>query len=256
MLTAASNMECTDCGGPINSTADESGKPAPCPECGSVKRTVKATGSGMQPSNYLLDNFVAHKLSLLSECGARELSTDTNWIGGFVLTSVFRARLPAKQCAYVFNFLRRAEGAISAYREARAALIEYLQMPPDILSPYFRALLNFEVCIAQCYQGHELLATASKVKFFQKNDNSEAERLHTLYVDSKHMDQMIDGGRLPTEATAAIWITNLGLESSRATVTFDELFEMLRHMAELADQLSTLTPRTVAVPSNPDEQAT
>jgi hypothetical protein len=27
-------------------------------------------------------------------------------------------------------------------------------------------------------------------------------------------------------------------------VTFDELFEMLRHMGELADQLSTLSPMT------------
>jgi hypothetical protein len=28
--------------------------------------------SGMQPSSYFLDNFVAHKLSLLSECGSPE----------------------------------------------------------------------------------------------------------------------------------------------------------------------------------------
>jgi hypothetical protein len=101
--------------------------------------------------------------------------------------------------------------------------------------------LNFEVCIAQCYQGYEMLATASGEKFFQKNDMSVAERLQMLYVDSKHMDKMIDGGKLPTEATAAIWITNLGLESNRAAVTFEELFEMLRHMGELADQLSTLS---------------
>ena len=209
-----------------------------------ARRTVKFTASGMQPSNYLLDNFVAHKLSLLTYCGARELSTNANWIGAFVLTSVFKTQLPHKERAYVFNFLRRAEGAFSAYREARTALIEYLRTPRNVLSPYFRALLNFEVCIAQCYQGYGLLATASGQPFFQKNDKSEAERLQMLYVDSKHMDKMIDGGKLPTEATAAIWITNLGLESNRAAVTFDELFEILRHMGELADQLSTLSPTT------------
>jgi hypothetical protein len=86
-----------------------------------------------------------------------------------------------------------------------------------------------------------MLATASGEKFFQKNDMSGAERLQMLYVDSRHMDKMIDGGKLPTEATAAIWITNSGLESNRAAVTFEELFEMLRHMGELADQLSTFT---------------
>jgi hypothetical protein len=204
----------------------------------------------MQPSDYFLDNFVAHKLSLLTKCGAPELTTNANWISAFVLTRAFTAPLPQKKRAYAFNFVRRTEGAFSAYREARTALIEYLRTPRNVVSPYFRALLNFEVCIAQCCQGYELLATASGQKFPQKNDKSEAGRVYALYIDSKHMDQMIDGGKLPTEATAAIWITNIGLESKRAAVTFDELFEALHHMGELADELSTLAPRTAAKPAS------
>jgi hypothetical protein len=204
----------------------------------------------MQPSDYFLNNFVAHKLTFLTKCGAPELTTNANWIGAFVLTRAFTAPLPQKKRAYAFNFVRRTEGAFSAYREARTALIEYLQTPRNGVSPYFRALLNFEVCIAQCCQGYELLATASGKKFPQKNDKSEAGRLCALYIDSKHMDQMIDGGKLPTEATAAIWITNIGLESKRAAVTFDELFEALHHMGELADELSTLAPRTAAKPAS------
>ena len=70
-----------------------------------------------------------------------------------------------------------------------------------------------------------LLATASDTKFFEKGDGSAGERLSLLYNDSKHMDRMIDGGKIPTDATAAIWITNHGLESSRATLSFDELIE-------------------------------
>jgi hypothetical protein len=204
----------------------------------------------MQPSDYFLDNFVAHKLSLLTKCGAPELTTNANWISAFVLTRAFTAPLPQKKRAYAFNFVRRTEGAFSAYREARTALIEYLRTPRNVVSPYFRALLNFEVCIAQCCQGYELLATASGQKFPQKKDKSESGRLYALYIDSKHMDQMIDGGKLPTEATAAIWITNIGLESKRAAVTFDELFEALHHMGELADELSTLAPRTAAKPAS------
>jgi hypothetical protein len=207
----------------------------------------------MQPTDYFLDNFVAHKLSLLTKCGARELTTNESWIGAFVLTRAFTAPLPQKNRAYAFNFVRRAEGAFSAYRQARTALIEYLQTPRNVISPYFRALLNFEVCIAQCCQGYELLATASGERppqWKKKNDQSEAGRLYKLFIDSKHMDEMIDGGKLPTEATAAIWITNIGLESNRAVVTFEELFEALRHMGELADQLSTLTPRTAAKPAS------
>ena len=207
----------------------------------------------MPLTDYFLDNFVAHKLSLLTKCGARELTTNANWISAFVLTRAFTAPLPQKNRAYAFNFVRRAEGAFSAYRQARTALIEYLETPRNVVSPYFRALLNFEVCIAQGCQGYELLATASGEKTPQwkkKNDKSELGRLYALYIDSKHMDQMIDGGKLPAEATAAIWITNIGLESKRAAVTFDELFEALHHMGEIADELSTLAPRTAAKPAS------
>ncbi len=240
MSTTHGRTECTECGALIDTAADTPDSHVPCPNCGGIKRAYYASLTGMQPSNYLLDNFVAHKLSLLTECGARELPVETKWLNTFILTSVFKVSLPAKTRAYVFNFLRRAEGALSAYREARIALIEYLETPRNVLSPYFRALLNFEVCVSQCYQGYELLATASGEKFFERNDGSEAERLQMLYVDSKHMDSMIDGGKLPTEATAAVWITNQGLESSRAALSFEELLEMLLNMGRLAERLSTL----------------
>ena len=242
MSTTHGRTECIECGALVDTAADTPNSRVPCSNCGGIKRTYHASLTGMQPSNYLLDNFVAHKLSLLTECGARELPTDANWLNSFILTSVFRVSLPAKTRAYVFNFLRRAEGALSAYREARIALIEYLQTPRNVLSPYFRALLNFEVCISQCYQGYELLATASGEKFFERNEKSEAERLQMLYVDSKHMDRMIDGGKIPTEATAAIWISNQGLESSRAVLSFGELVEMLLNMGRLAERLSALEP--------------
>ena len=231
----------------IDTAADTPDTPVPCPNCGGIRRTVQFSATGGRLSNYTLDNFVAHKLSLLTECGAREIPTYANYLNTFILNSVFRVRLPAKPRAYVFNFLRRAEGALSAYREARKALIEYLETPPNVLSPYFRALLNFEVCISQCYQGYELLRRASGKNFFEQNDKSEAERLQMLYVDSKHMDRMIDGDKIPTEATAAVWITNHGLESSRAILSFDELLEMLLHMGHLAEQLSQLEP--TATPS-------
>jgi hypothetical protein len=239
-MSTTGSTKCTECGSPIDTAADTPDTRVPCPNSGGNKRTVQLTATGMQPSNYMLDNYVAHKLSLLTECGARELTTNTSWLNTFILTNVFIASLPAKTRAYVFNFLRRAEGASSAYREGRIALFEYLETPRHVLSPYFRALLNFEVCISQCYQGYELLARALGQHLFEQNDKSKEERLNLLYVDSKHMDRMIDGGRIPTEATAAVWITNHGLESNRATLSFDELLEMLLQMGRLAEQLSKL----------------
>lgn len=104
-----------------------------------------------QPSNYLLDNFVAHKLSSLTACGAPELAMKGVWLNTFILNNVYTARPPAKVRAFMFTFIRRVEGAFSAYHEARLALIEYVTTPPTVISPDFRSLLNFEVCVSQCW---------------------------------------------------------------------------------------------------------
>lgn len=69
--------------------------------------------------------------------------------------------------------------------------------------------------------------------------NSLEERLHKLYVDSKHMDRMIDGGRMPIKATSSIWITNDGLGGSRVAVSYDELLGMLLNMGCLAERFLT-----------------
>jgi hypothetical protein len=209
-----------------------------CPNCASSNRTITASATGGRPSNYMLDNFVAHKLSFLTECGAPELTNNENWLGAFILNSVFIAHLAPNPRAYAFNFIRRAQGALSSYRLARLELMEYLQTPPNVLSPYFRALLHFEVCISQSYQALELLATASRRDVFDKKDGSKEERLYRLYIRSKHMDKMIETGQIPTEATAALWITNQGLECSNAALSFEELLSLLKWVAEMADRIS------------------
>ncbi len=73
----------------------------------------------MPLSDYSLDNFVAHKLSSLKECGAPELAEDANWLNPFILNNILRFSLDPTSRAYVFTFLRRTEGAFSTYREAR-----------------------------------------------------------------------------------------------------------------------------------------
>jgi hypothetical protein len=214
--------------------------------------TIQMVGS-MQPSNHYLNNFVAHKISSLTECGAPELSMESSWLNTFIHNSAYTMKLPAKERAYLFNFIRRAEGACSAYREARQALTDYVTTPANAISPYFRSLLNFEICVSQCWQGFELMATAvgEKKLYFKKCDKSGMQRLHGLYIDAKHMDERIYKKELPEEATASIWITNQGLESTQAPsgLSFVELAEILTAMGGYADQASR--PAT----PNPDAPA-
>jgi hypothetical protein len=188
-------------------------------------------------TNYTLDTYISHRLSELTECSAPELLTESNWLNTFILKTIFHFNLQPKIRAFVFSFIRRSEAACNAYKEAREHLQDYLKTPSNVISPYFLSLSQFEVCISQCYQGHELLARAANMKLFEPGDNSPAEKLQIVYVDSKHMDQMIHGDKLPQEATTGIWITDFGLESSRGSITFDELYELLTDMNKLAEKI-------------------
>ncbi|HEY5300808.1 MAG TPA: hypothetical protein VIJ55_09050 [Acetobacteraceae bacterium] len=211
-----------------------------------------AIPSSARPTDYFLDHFVAHKLASVTECGAPELSTHGPWLTGFVLTSTFRAKLPSDKRAYVFNFLRKAENAISHYKEARNALLEYVATPRTVISPYFRSLSNLETCTAQCFQGFRLLSTGSqgsKKPFYKENDGSDLDRLRVIHYTSKHMDERIENGEIPDEATAPIWITNNGIEAygKKAVLTslsFAELAALLISMSDLANKLSKLEPKS------------
>lgn len=167
-----------------------------------------------------------------------------SWLNAFLLTSSFVVRLSPDKRAYMFNFIRRTEGAFFAYREARNALIDYIHSPRNVVSPYFRSLLNFEVCISQCWQGLELFMKDSGQRLYEPDDGSGMERLHGLYIDSKHMDRMIDKGELPDAATASVWITNQGLEGTGAAsmLSFTGLVAILTSMGRCAEQLSQLKP--------------
>ncbi len=178
---------------------------------------------------------------------------ESAWLNSFILHNLHSVRPSVKERAYLFNFIRRTEGAFSAYRAARLALIEYVSTPPTVISPYFRSLLNFEVCVSQCWQACELVMTMTgdKKGAFKPNDNSDAERLYGLYIDAKHMDDMIDKGNLLDAATTGLWITNQGLESTRTPsgVAFSELIEILTSMGQEAETLARLDP------FNPDAPA-
>jgi hypothetical protein len=240
MNMPTSALRCIDCGAPLDQSRDTGERRAPCPTCGSIRRAYTATTRGAQPTNYFLDSYVAHKLSELTACDAPELSDDSAWLNTFILNTVYRVRLDAKIRAYLFNFLRRAEGAISAYRAGCVATKEYISTPRNVISPYFRALGQFEICVSQAYQGYELLSRASGEKIYQDGDGSPEERLQKIYVDAKHMDQMISGDKLPKEATAGVWITNAGLASARAVLAYAELHAILMNMHGLAEKLSKL----------------
>lgn len=244
------DVTCASCGAPIDESHDVDGVRTPCLQCRSTNRRMVLRAGQGQFAPYALDNFFAPKLSALTQCGAPELPRDEKWLPTFILRSIFAVRLDAKTRAFAFNFIRRAEAASGTYRAARTSLIEYLATPPTVISPYFSALSLFEVCVAQCYQGYELIARALGEPVFTRGVGSRLfttggalECLHDVYVDSKHMDCMISGEKLPDGATTGVWITNEGLDSARNSLSFADLHQVLTDMHGVADHFNRIDPR-------------
>lgn len=192
-------------------------------------------------SNYALDNFVAHKLSLLTECGAPELATELSGLNTFILNNMLNFTLDNKSRAHAFNFIRKIEGAFSVYGEARLALQKYVDSPRNTISPYFTSLLYFEICITQSYQAYELFRSfTGSDKFFKQGDGCEMDRLLELYNVSRHMNNRIDALEFPYDATSSIWITNQGLECPKARLSFVEFSGVLKLMGQAANNVSNI----------------
>ena len=216
-----------------------------------MSNSFEFTGAGMGMTNYFVDTIVAYKMSEITKCDSPDMeSEDKKWLNRFLLNAVFGVTIEPKQKSHLFNFVRRVEGSFSAYHEARNSLIEHVATPNNKIFPYFRSLLNFEICISQLYQGIELLCQLTGNQAFDKGSNCEYERLHNIYIDSKHMDKMIEGGKLPDGAMCAVWITNEGLESARSKISFKELTSLMRCMANIAEQAATLKPNSNNSPFN------
>ena len=210
------------------------------------KKDIVVKAKGARLSNIFLDTYIAPKLSSLTEFKARDASEKLKpWVNNFIFNSTFRFKVPEPTKTYYFNFLRRAEGAFIEYEYARKALEDYINTKRNNpernkISPYFRGLLHFETFIAQLYQAYEFLMTFSKMKLFNRGGGTIIEKIHKLYITSTHMDRRIEEGRLLDNATAAIWITNDGLECKDVKVTFDEIYEALSYTANLASKISSL----------------
>lgn len=209
---------------------------------------------------YTLDNYCAPNLSRVTACGVPEIDPPKAWLTTFILNDALSGVMARKPAAFVLNFLRRVDASIVFYSDARKELtsyISYLNTHQTVISPFFRALINFEVCISQCYQAFELFGTLHKKKLYQKGSRGSSyvktdtvegilcldkklARLEKLYVNSKHMNRMIDGDQIPRKATTAIWITNDSLRSKSAALSFVELRDTLKTLAQLADRIALL----------------
>lgn len=203
-------------------------------------------------TNHVLDKYVAHELSQLVECQAEEIEEPKNYMGSFILNSIFKIKFSDENRAFVINYIRRVDQAVREYRAGRDLLIKLIEEKNSKPSLYFRTLHCFEQSIALLYQAMQLTQkhgqsiTKEKYNIFEKGDNSKEERLNSIYNSWKHTYDRIAKGDLPPGGTMPVWITNEGMKSNKALLRFSELRELLAEYVELAKDLSEEWPKVIA----------
>jgi hypothetical protein len=191
----------------------------------------------MPLSNYGLDTFVAQDLSHLTECRPAPIAPAfpdySSWLSSFVANWIFRIPLPKDKAALAFALIRRAEGAIEDYEEARSHLANLVAAGSSV-SLYFRCLRRFESTVAMLSQSLDFGRKALGIKLFDSRDGSLYERLNLIYNKGRHSNpEMLPPGQLH-----AVWIKNDGLYTEGASLTFDELRNLVVLIGHVANKLA------------------
>ncbi len=212
----------------------------------------------MALTEYALDHFVAPNLSTLSMCNAPDISKSNyalsaeSYIPNFVLNSIFHGRLENPTYAYLFNFLRKTQAAVTEYQLAREKLKTYIDMLPERnITLYLSALSNFETFLAQSAQSSELF-----VKFLREEIQfadikifvTAFAKLKRFYEFCKHSELQISNEAYPQNGTVTVWVTNSGLELERNQKS--EVFTW----SEIADSLDTLNELALIIEKLPYEK--
>lgn len=192
-------------------------------------------------SNHAKDTYIAPELSLFTEADIPDMrshsSQSPHWLDNHVLNVMLRGSWNPPLSTYVFNFLRRATDSFRTHEAARQATLASLARHNQSPSTYAEALFHWETYLGQSWHAFRLLEKAFSLDLFQKGSASELERLNALYNQMKHVESRIECGQLPVGATVPVWLTNAGLKSIDAALSFVETGRILEVIASWADTL-------------------
>lgn len=185
-------------------------------------------------TKHAVDTFISDKIGKVTECRVGDLYAEfpsaKDWVSGFGLMVIFVDQPREEIRPFAIQFVRRIEMAIAEYSRAREALQDLISGSRGRWSPYFRALYHFEAAIAQLYQAYDCSRKALKTALFVSKDGSPLDRLNNIYNTDKHKLAVQD---------QPVWLTNDGIETADAKLSFSELEELMRSCGRIAVKLTS-----------------
>lgn len=188
-------------------------------------------------SNYTKDKFLAPEVSKFTQADIPDMSLydpqSEHWFANFFLNSVLRGAWKPPFNAYVYNYLRRAEAAFSEHARARTATLTFLESGNQAIVKYTVSLLHWETYLGQCWHAYRTLQKAFNIeRLYESGQHSVEERLNVLYNQMKHVESRIENGQMIAGASVPVWLTNNGLQSVDASLSFSETGEVLKDIAK------------------------
>ena len=170
--------------------------------------------------------FISRKIAAITACNAGDVKSkepeSAHWLSNFGLAVIFNDFPPDAMRPFVINFIRRVYVAFIEYDLGRDALLELVKDGNGRWSPYYVALTHFELAISQLYVALDSIRKLSGHDFFKTGDGSFEECLNQIYNAGKH--------ELATNEVP-LWLTNDGLESNHAKLTFEVIEDFMSKMA-------------------------
>jgi hypothetical protein len=199
----------------------------------------------MQWSDDVINKFIAPGITRFTQADIPELTGEfpeaSHWLGNHFLNNAFRGAFGDQARQVVQGYLRRVHHAFGAYHQAREATLRYLDgNQPDNprVQRYYEAIALWEMFAIQVNMALDLLKwMGNGTGIFSKNDGSSEFRLYSMANQVKHVTSCVESGQCGPNETVPLWLTNIGLQSYSHSVSFAEAADVLRLMAELADQL-------------------
>lgn len=194
-----------------------------------------------QFSGAMLDVLLAPGISTFNEAEIPDLSgafpEAEFWLTNHFLNSLLGARYKDgwRQAAVTLMF--RTQGALRAYTRARNKTIECIAdfrpgRPASRL--YFEALSDWETTLFNVQVALNLVFVVINPAAQPSN---EATKIRNAFNRVKHFAEDIKRGSDMSSMTLPLWLTKQGLATSVADITFTELADSIRDLAQAADSL-------------------
>jgi hypothetical protein len=195
--------------------------------------------------------FISARAAAVTSCGASDMKAkvpeSAHWLSNFGLNVIFNDFPTAETRPLIINFIRRIYCAFLEYDLARQEVLKLVKDGHGRWSPYFAALNNFEITVAQLYIALDSVRKHANHNFFKTGDESFEECLNLIYNASKHQ---LAGSELP------VWFTNEGLACAQATLTFAEVEDFMLKMSGVVKGFCNRDIALQALQSNPSFQPT